>query len=124
MRRRMWIALGLLAVGGALLPALPALAGYGAIAWDKTSGKSGWVWNQPTAQKAAEGALSQCGAGGCKVIIRTHSGQCAALATIDGGKAAGAAARKTQDAARLAALNSCQIRKAGDCVIRVSDCNK
>lgn len=125
MRRGMWRAVAGLALGGALLlPALPALAGYGAIAWDKDSGKSGWVWNQPSAQKAAEGALSQCGASGCKVIIRTRAGQCAALATIEGGKAAGAAARKTQDAARLAALSSCQKRKTGDCVVRVSECNK
>ena len=112
-----------LAFVGALLPALPALAGFGAIAWDKDSGKSGWVWNQPTAKKAAEGALSQCGASGCRLVIKPTT-ECAALATIEGGKAAGAAARKTKDAARLAALNSCQKRKAGDCAVRVSDCNK
>jgi hypothetical protein len=124
MRRGVWRAVAGLAFGGALLPALPALAGFGAIAWDKESGKSGWVWNQPTAQKAAEGAVSQCGASGCKVIIRTRAGQCAALAATDGGKFIGAAARKSQDAARLAALTNCKKGNAGDCVVRVSECNK
>jgi Domain of unknown function (DUF4189) len=124
MRRGLWAAIALLAFGYALLPATPAAAGYGAIAWDKQSGKSGWIWNQPTAQKAAEMALSECGASGCKVIIRTRTGQCAALAATEGGKFVGAAARKTQDEARLAALSNCQKGKAGDCVIRASDCNK
>jgi hypothetical protein len=124
MRRGVWTAVALLAFGYGMLPSAPALAGFGAIAWDKESGKSGWIWNQPTAQKAAEMALSECGASGCKVIVRTIAKQCAALATTEGGKYVGAAARKAQDAARLAALSNCQKGKAGDCVVRVSDCNK
>ena len=40
------------------------------------------------------------------------------------GKFVGAAARKTKDEARLAALANCQKGKAGDCIVRVSDCNK
>jgi hypothetical protein len=112
------------ALASILLSATPALAAYGAIAWDKESGNRGWSWNQATAQKAAELALSQCGASGCKVVIRTSAGRCAALATTADGKFAGGAARKTKDEARLAALANCQKGKAGDCVIRVSDCNK
>ncbi len=123
MRRRMWTVIALLAFGYALLPA-GAFAGYGAIAWDGVSGQRGWSWNQPNAQKATEVALSECGASGCKVVIHTVARQCAALATTQDGKAAGGAARKTKDAARLAALADCQKRKAGDCVMRVSDCNK
>jgi Domain of unknown function (DUF4189) len=123
-RGAMWIAAALLAFGSAVLPAMPAVAGYGAIAWDQQSGKAGWIWDQPTAPKAAEMALSKCGASGCKVIIHTDPKRCAAIATIPDGKAAGAAARATQDAARLAALTQCQKRKAGDCVVRASACNK
>jgi Domain of unknown function (DUF4189) len=114
----------MLALTSILLAATPALAAYGAIAWDKQSGKRGWSWNEATAQKAAEVAISECGASGCKVIMRTGAGQCAALATIDTGKFVGAAARKTKDEARLAALANCQKGKAGDCIVRVSDCNK
>ena len=96
------------ALASILLSATPALAAYGAIAWDKESGNRGWSWNQATAQKAAELALSQCGASGCKVVIRTSAGRCAALATTADGKFAGGAARKTKDEARLAALANCQ----------------
>jgi hypothetical protein len=108
----------------ALTPAVPAFAGFGAIAWDKETGKSGWIWDQPTPKKAGEMALSKCGASGCKVIVHTNAGRCAALATIANGKFVGASARKTQDEARLAALSDCQKGKAGDCVVRASGCNK
>lgn len=124
MRHAISTTAAMLALASILLPAAPALAGYGAIAWDKESGKRGWSWNEATAQKAAEVALSECGAGGCKVIMRTSAAQCAALATIETGKFVGAAWRKTKDAARLAALANCQKGNAGDCVVRVSDCNK
>jgi Domain of unknown function (DUF4189) len=124
MRRAIPPAAALLAVLPILLSAMPALAAYGAIAWDKESGKRGWSWNEATSQKAAEVALSECGASGCKIIMRTTGGVCAALATIDTGKFVGAAARKTKDAARLAALANCQKGKAGECTIRFSDCNK
>ncbi len=114
----------LLAAASILLAATPALAGYGAIAWDKASGRYGGTWNRATAQQADEAALSDCGATGCKIIMRTAAGQCAALATIASGKFVGAAKRKTKDDARLAALSNCQKGKAGDCVVRASDCNK
>jgi hypothetical protein len=124
MRRAISPTTAMLALASMLLAATPALAAYGAIAWDKQSGKRGWSWNEATAQKAAEVAISECGASGCKVIMRTGAGQCAALATIDTGKFVGAAVRKTKDDARLAAMANCQKGKAGDCIVRVSDCNK
>jgi serine/threonine-protein kinase len=104
--------------------AVPGLPAYGAIAWDKESGKRGWSWNQPTSQRAWDVALSECGASGCKVVIRTGAGVCAALATTVDGKFAGGAARRTEDDARLAAVANCQQGKAGDCIVRVSDCNR
>ncbi|MFZ3235543.1 MAG: DUF4189 domain-containing protein [Stellaceae bacterium] len=124
MRRRTGTAIGFAALVLAFAPAVPAFAGYGAIAWDKESGKSGWIWDQPTPKKAEEMALSKCGASSCKVIVHTNAGRCAALATIATGKFVGASARKTQDEARLAALSDCQKGKAGDCVVRASGCNK
>jgi hypothetical protein len=124
MRRRIGTAAAVAVVIVASAPATPAFAGFGAIAWDKETGKSGWIWDQPTPKKAAEMALSKCGASGCKVIVHTNAGRCAAIATIGTGKFAGASARKTQDEARLAALSDCQKGKAGDCVVRGSGCNK
>jgi hypothetical protein len=122
-RRNEWSALPLLALLCAALPAMPASAGFGAIAWDATTGKSGWVWNQPTQQKAVVGAIRECGASGCKLVVRPTT-ICAALATTADGKAAGAAARKTRDEASVAARANCEKRNAGECTLRVSDCNK
>ena len=124
MRRSTLIALVLLAFGPMLFAALPARAAeFGAIAWDKQTGKRGWSWNQATQKRADEVALSECGASSCKVIIRAGPAMCGALASSEDGKYVGAAGRKTRDAARVAALKNCP-KKSGECIIRVSDCSK
>jgi hypothetical protein len=114
----------LLGLGVVQLTALPALAEFGAIAWDEKTGKFGASWNETSAQRAAEAAMSDCGTTDCKVIIRPGRRECAALATTENGKYAGGAARRDKDAARLAALANCKKGKAGECTVRVSDCNK
>ena len=124
MRRAKAIATVLLGLVWLLMTGGSALAQYGAIAWDKETGKYGASWNQGTQKGADEVALSDCGASSCKVIIRTQRAMCAALATNDSGKYAGGAARKTRDAARLAALKNCQKGNAGECIVRVTDCNR
>jgi Trypsin-like peptidase domain/Domain of unknown function (DUF4189) len=109
------------------VPAAPSRAPqdrYGAIAWDRETGKRGWSWNQPSEQRAAELALSECGATDCKVIMRTSRGMCAALATTEAGKYVGAASRKDREAARLAALKDCEKGNAGECTARFTECNK
>lgn len=122
--RRLWIVVALLAFGYTLLPAMPASAGYGAIAWDRDTGKYGVSWNQPTPQRAEEAALGECGASGCKVVGKVGPRMCGALATTQDGKHAGAARRKDRDAARLAAVKNCVKDQAGECVVRATDCNK
>ena len=114
----------LLALALTQLTAMPAFAQYGAIAWDKETGKYGASWNQDTPKRAEEVALSDCGATGCKVIIRTRRAMCAALATNESGKYAGGASRKDREAARFSALNNCKKGNAGECTVRVTDCNK
>jgi hypothetical protein len=109
------------------VPAVPtpaALGAYGAIAWDKETGRRGWSWNQHTQARADEVALSECGATGCKVIMLTGRGMCAALATTENGKYVGAASRKDRDTARVAALRDCQKGDAGECMARFTECNK
>jgi hypothetical protein len=106
MRRAILATPVLVGLGSILLTAVPARAAeYGAIAWDKQTGKRGWSWNQPTQKRADEAALGECGASGCKVIIRAGSG-------------------KDRDAARLASLKDCEKGKAGECIVRFTDCNK
>ena len=105
-------------------PTAPSAIGYyGAIAWDENTGKRGWGWNQNSPARAEEVALSECGASGCKIILRAGRAMCGALATTEAGKYVGAASRRDRDAARLAALANCQKGNAGDCTIRVTDCN-
>ena len=41
--RRLWIVVALLALGYTLLPTMPASASYGALAWDKDTGKYGAI---------------------------------------------------------------------------------
>ena len=124
MRQAPFAVASLLFFGATVLPAAPAVAGYGAIAWDKETGRSGWSWDQSTAAKAKEVALSQCGTSGCKVVMESAAKQCSALATTQDRKHIGAAWRKTQDAARLAAIANCEKAKPGECIVRFSMCNK
>src|SRR5262245_19889544 len=91
MGRTVWIAIALLAFGYTLWPGVPAFAAYGAIAWDRGTGKYGVSWNQPTPQRAEEVALSECGATSCKVVTKVGPKMCGALALTDDGKHAGAA---------------------------------
>jgi hypothetical protein len=97
---------------------------FGAIAWDRQSGRRGWSSNQPTMQRAEEVALSECGGSGCEVITRTGRGACGALATTENGKYVGAASRNEREAARLAALANCNKGNAGECAVRFTECNR
>ena len=110
--------------GGSVASLADTCAGYGAIAWDRGTGKYGASWNQPTPKRADEVALSECGASSCKIVQKVVPRMCGALATTEDGKHAGAARRKDREAARLAALANCQKDKAGECTVRATDCNK
>ena len=124
MHRSTVIAIVLPALGAMLLAAQPARAAeYGAIAWDKETGKYGAGWKQPTQKRADEVAVSECGASGCKVVRQIGPKMCGALALSENGKKAGAAFRKDRDAAKVAALQACP-KEAGECIVRVADCNK
>jgi hypothetical protein len=120
----MRVAAAVLSLGIGLSLSVPAYADFGAIAYDQATGKRGWSIHEPTPQRAAQAALSACGAGECKVVIKIAPRRCGAVAGVEGKKIIGAAARETRDAARTAALSDCQKRAAGDCVIQFSDCDR
>jgi hypothetical protein len=119
---RSWTAIAVYA----LLSTTPAFAaGGGAIAWDRETGKYGASWNQTTPKRAVEAAISQCGASGCRVVLKVRPMMCGALAISGDSKKAGAAVRNDLDTARVAALTSCQKNKgATDCAVKTADCNK
>lgn len=107
-----------------MAPSASSAAGqYGAIAWDRESCRQCASWNQDSPSYAEEVALSDCGAVGCKLIIRADRPMRAALATNDSGNYAGGAARRGREAARLATLANCEKGNAGNCINRITDCN-
>ena len=124
MRRAMLIAAGFAALS-VIASAGPAVAGYGALARDDATGKYGLSWNETTSGKAEELALKDCGgAKSCKIVFRTGSRQCGAIATPEKGKAWGAATRDRKDATELAAITDCQKHTTDQCKVRASGCNK
>jgi hypothetical protein len=50
-----------------LIANVPALAGYGAVAYDQEKRKQGVAWNEDTQQRANEAALRACGSDSCKL---------------------------------------------------------
>lgn len=115
------------AVSAALIVSMaagPALAGFGAVAFDEKTAKYGFGWNEDTQKRADEMALQGCNAEACKVVFRVPPKQCGALATGEKGTAWGGNVDRSRDAAKLKALENCQKRTSGKCVLRGSDCNK
>ena len=107
-----------------MLAARPAMAGYGAVAYDEDARKVGAAWNEGTQKSANESALRACGSPGCSVRFVVPPAMCGAFATPDKGSAWGGAVRKTVDDAKGAAQQNCQKQAKGSCSVRQSECNK
>jgi Domain of unknown function (DUF4189) len=106
--------------------AVPAYAGYGALARDDASGKYGLSWDKATQRQADEVAMKDCAESSCKIIFRTKGHQCGAIATAEkvGSTAWGGSVKPTRDAAALAAMNDCQKHTSGQCKVRARGCNR
>jgi hypothetical protein len=110
--------------GLVLLTAGPAFATDGAFAYDEATGKYGFSWNEATPKAAEDAALKQCTSSGCKIVFRTGSRECGAIAMTENGKVWGGAKRDRRDAAELASLENCQKRTGGQCKVRGAECNR
>src|SRR5438128_158415 len=93
-----------------MLAVTPAFAGYGALAYDEEARKYGLSSDEVSQTKADDVATKECGSGKCKIIFRTASRTCGAIALAESGNAWGAATRPQRAAAELAAMNDCQKR--------------
>ena len=122
MRRTTLIATGLGAVM-TIMAAGPALAGYGALAHDDSTGKYGLSSNEDSQGKADDVALKICGNDKCKIVFRTASRQCGAIATGEGA-AWGGGKHPQRATAELAAMQNCQKHTKGQCKIRGVECNR
>lgn len=91
------------------------LRGFGAIAYDPTTGRYGFSWNEQTQDRASGLASKDCGSDKCRVIP-VPPAKCAALATTDNRKessAWAAAIRDEKPAAERSAMQNCQKHTAG-----------
>ncbi|TMJ57772.1 MAG: DUF4189 domain-containing protein [Alphaproteobacteria bacterium] len=124
MRGTLLIAGGIATVILLLVNGAPAHAEYGAIAYDQMTGSYASSSNEPTAARAKELALKNCGSPGCQVhAVEPHG--CGALAKSDTDKAWGGADRETLDAAKREAVEHCQTHTStGHCNVVVSACNR
>ena len=104
--------------------AAPAHAGYGAIAYDQTTGAFGVSQNEPNAARANELALKKCGSSECRVHAVEPRG-CGALAKSENDKAWGGADRDGLEEAKRDAIEHCQSHtSSGHCNVVASACNK
>lgn len=104
--------------------AAPPHAGFGAVALDEMTAKYGFAWNEDSQKLADQAALQGCNSESCKVVFPVPAHRCGALATGESGNAWGGNVNMTRDAAQLRALENCQKRTSGKCVLRGSECNR
>jgi hypothetical protein len=107
-----------------MLAATPAVAGYGALAYDEQARKYGLSSNEESQAKADDVATKECGSDKCKIIFRTVPRECGAIAMAESGTGWGASKRPQRDAAELAAITDCQKHTKGQCKIRDAGCNR
>lgn len=123
MRRAILFAVGFAAVL-ASAAARPALAGYGALAYDEAAGKYGLSSNEETQGKAEDVARKICGTDKCKIVFRTAPQECGAVATAESGPTWGAGKGRPRSRAELDAMTNCQKRTKGQCKLRSAECNR
>jgi hypothetical protein len=109
---------------GVLASAGPALADFGAVAYDQQNCAFGRSWRQESARRAADVALAECAHPGCHVVLEVGAGQCGAVAITANCHGFGYAKRPSRDAAELAAMQECQKFNAGQCSPKIVDCNR
>jgi hypothetical protein len=90
---------------------------YGAIAWHRDSGSTGYSYDYTTARQAGTEALRQCGHPRCEVVLALHN-ECGALAS----NARSFAARRgfTEPEAQTRATNAC----GADCRVVAWACTR
>jgi hypothetical protein len=110
-------ALSMFAVAG------PALAAFGALAYDEGAMKYGLSANEESQTKADDVAMKECGSDKCKIVFRTAARECGAVAIAGSGNGWGAGKHAQKAAAELSAMTNCQKHTKGQCKIRGAECN-
>jgi len=108
-------------------PHRAALSGplsYGAAALDQASGTYGFSSSKATPQEAENMALRGCNNAACTIVFRVGPQQCGAIALAEGGRVWGGATRPISNAAEAAAMENCQKRTKGQCMVKAAECNR
>ena len=123
MRHSMLFALGLGVVVASPISAFGQE--WGAIAYDRGTGRWGDSWHYSSVEQANNIAVNNCGTPGCEVVAQIGAGMCGALATATGNpRGFGWATRPTRADAELVAMETCQGYNAGQCRVQATDCNQ
>ena len=123
---RAWIIVIAAAALVAGVAASPAWAANGALAHEEDGGKYGLSSNEETQAKADDVAKKECGGDKCKIVFRTGSRECGAIATSEtsDSNAWGGGKSRQRAAAELSAVQNCQKRTKGQCKARSAECNR
>jgi hypothetical protein len=123
MRLTALLSLALVALFSLAMSARPALAQQGAIAYDRANCAWGDSWNFGNSAAADAAAMAKCNHPGCQLMTQIGPHQCGALASTPNCSGYGWATRPNRAAAELGAMQQCQGYNAGQCILRLSDCN-
>ncbi|WP_202913018.1 DUF4189 domain-containing protein [Acuticoccus sediminis] len=102
------------------LGAVSAQDSFGAIAWDRESGRWGYSYNYAERAGAITRALDACGDPGCEVRTWFRNA-CGALAVSGGGY--GASWGTTEADAQAKAMDLCHAEGNEDCKVATSTCS-
>jgi|SRR5579863_910353 len=114
------------ALAGVFVSAAPALADFGAIAYDRTNCAWGRSWNYPGQAGADARAMAECAAGGsnCQVVAQMGPGECGAVAATPSCSGYGWATRPSVNDAQIVALEQCRNYNPGlSCTIKATVCS-
>jgi hypothetical protein len=126
MRRTTLFVTGFVALIGTFASAAPALADFGAIAYDRTNCAWGRSWNYADQPGADARAMSECVAGGsnCQVVARVGPQLCGAVAATDSCSGYGWATRSNTSEAESVAMEQCRSYNPSlSCSIKVTVCS-
>jgi hypothetical protein len=102
----------------------PALAEFGALAFDENTGVSALARNFATAEEAEQAALQKCP--GCKILARTGAHQCVALAKVLRSTARAVRIGDNLDTVKHQAMEECAKNDTISigCTLRDAACNE
>ena len=123
MRRALRLAIAAAALASCAA-AHPALAQYGAIAYDTTNCAWGDSWNYANQAEANAKAIAECKHPGCRVVAQIGPHQCGALAATADCHGWGWFRGPSRDGASLGAMKECQKYNAGQCTVKSNDCDR